>query len=94
MIGSDVYWVVNKLETKVQNAGFQDQEDGTLLEGEGNAGVRNWYTRTGLPKFVTYSMPTKLRSCIHRHQSLVFELPNSNESSKSGLSGPRRWNAT
>ncbi|MCR8660281.1 hypothetical protein NV377_23550 [Paenibacillus sp. T3-5-0-4] len=69
-------WFLNCLiQMKVQKAGFQDQEDGTLLEGGGNASVRYWYTRTRLPKFVTYSMPSKQRSCVHRHQSPLFELP-------------------
>jgi len=46
---------------KVQKSGFQNREDGALLEGGGSASVRNWYTRPGLPKFASYSMSTKLR---------------------------------
>ncbi|URN92533.1 MAG: hypothetical protein NAG76_11535 [Candidatus Pristimantibacillus lignocellulolyticus] len=50
------------LPMKVQKVGFQNREDGALLEQGGNASVRGWYTRTGLPKFASYSMSTKLRS--------------------------------
>ncbi|MCR8656827.1 hypothetical protein NV377_05820 [Paenibacillus sp. T3-5-0-4] len=46
---------------KVQKAGFQNREDGALLEEGGNARVRHWYTRTGLPKFTAYSMSNMLR---------------------------------
>jgi|GEM_PF-5921675 len=49
------------LTIKVQKAGFQNREDGALLEGGGNASVRYWYTRTGLSKFATYSMSNKQR---------------------------------
>ncbi|URN92753.1 MAG: hypothetical protein NAG76_12925 [Candidatus Pristimantibacillus lignocellulolyticus] len=50
------------LPIKVRKAGFKNQEDGALLVGGGNASVRYWYTRTGLPKFASYSMPIILRS--------------------------------
>ncbi|MCR8657864.1 hypothetical protein NV377_11145 [Paenibacillus sp. T3-5-0-4] len=41
---------------KVQKVGFQNQEDGALLEEDGSASVRYWYMRTVLPKFASYSM--------------------------------------
>ncbi|MCR8660145.1 hypothetical protein [Paenibacillus endoradicis] len=44
------------LSIEVQNAGFQNREDGALLEEGGSASVRVWYTRPGLPKFASYSM--------------------------------------
>jgi len=47
---------------KVQKAGFQNQEDGALLAEGGNASVRVWYTRTGLPKFASYSKSNMKRS--------------------------------
>ncbi|MCR8656844.1 hypothetical protein NV377_05905 [Paenibacillus sp. T3-5-0-4] len=46
---------------KVQKAGFQNREDGVLLEEGGNASVHVSYTRTGLPKFASYSMSSRLR---------------------------------
>ncbi|MCR8657097.1 hypothetical protein NV377_07210 [Paenibacillus sp. T3-5-0-4] len=46
---------------KVQKSGFQNREDGALLAEGGSASVRYWYTRTGLPKFASYSMSNKLR---------------------------------
>ncbi|MCR8657432.1 hypothetical protein NV377_08905 [Paenibacillus sp. T3-5-0-4] len=46
---------------RVQNAGVQNQEDGAQLVEGGNVNVRSWYMRTGLPKFASYSPPTKLR---------------------------------
>ena len=60
---------------KVQKAGFQNQEDGVLLVEGGNASVHVWYTRTGLPKFASYSMSNMLREHTHRYQSPLFELP-------------------
>ncbi|HIW33729.1 MAG TPA: hypothetical protein IAA29_13180 [Candidatus Paenibacillus intestinavium] len=59
---------------KVQKAGFQNREDGTLLEEGGHSSVRNWYTSPGLPKFVSYSMPINLPATL-RYQSQLFELP-------------------
>ncbi|HIW33392.1 MAG TPA: hypothetical protein IAA29_11460, partial [Candidatus Paenibacillus intestinavium] len=56
------------LSIKVQKAGFQNQEDGALLEKGGSASVRGWYTRTVLSKFAPYSMSTMLRQHIHRYQ--------------------------
>ncbi|MCR8659280.1 hypothetical protein [Paenibacillus endoradicis] len=50
------------LSIKVQKAAFQSQEDEALLVGGGNANVRYWYMRTGLPKFASYSMSNTLRS--------------------------------
>jgi len=47
---------------KVEKAEFQNQEDGALLAEGGNESVRYWYTRTGLPKFASYSMSNMLRS--------------------------------
>jgi len=47
---------------KVQKAGFQNQEDDALLVEGGQANVRVWYMRTGLPKFASYSMSNILPS--------------------------------
>ena len=44
---------------KVQKAGFQNREDGELLEKGGSASVRYWYTRTALSKFALSSMSNK-----------------------------------
>ena len=53
---------LNSIKIKVQKAGFQNREAGALLAEGGNASVRSWYTRTGLPKFASDSMSNTLQS--------------------------------
>ncbi|GIP16597.1 hypothetical protein J40TS1_22390 [Paenibacillus montaniterrae] len=59
---------------KVQKFGFQDQEDGTILEGEERS-VGKSYVSTGAFGSVTYSPSTKLQRKHLVIKVELFELP-------------------
>src|SRR5690606_29749332 len=77
---------------KVQIFGFQDQEDGELLESEERS-VGTYYVSTEAFGSAPYSTPTKLQR-INVVIKVGYLNCLFNKGSNIRLSGPRRWRAT
>ncbi|HIW34261.1 MAG TPA: hypothetical protein IAA29_15880, partial [Candidatus Paenibacillus intestinavium] len=57
-----VHFLNFPIQIEVQKAGFQNRAGEMLLEKNGSASVRSWYTRTVLSKFISDAMSNKLQS--------------------------------